>query len=185
MKFHLNFGFLHSNGDVIFPYDDGNDGKLHEISSPGGIFIEKILRVPSEHRDDFKIVKTIICQIKFVKVQEKIVKNAVDSSTLCAYEKIFSDEILTDCTIECENGEIIKAHKFMLAAQSFTFQTILEKSNEIIMQNVQHTVAKEMIRFLYSREINDCRHGNFVELLKVAHEVNYCSFHFLSSTFTR
>ncbi|CAG9802089.1 unnamed protein product [Chironomus riparius] len=173
-KFQLNFGFLHSNDDVIFPPSnigdgiDTDDGRLHEISTPGAICIESMIRIPIESRQAFKITKTIICQIKFHKESDESEK-ILDAATVKAYETFLNDEILTDCIILCEEGKRIKAHKVMLAAHSSIFYSMLRNSNEINMKNVQHNIVSEMMRFLYCRKINGSEYI-LLELLKVADE---------------
>lgn len=178
-KFHLNFGFLHSNDNVIFPssnISDGSDttdddGILHEISTPGPICIESMIRIPIDYasRQAFRATKTIICQIKFHKEIDESEEN-LDAATLKAYETFLNDEILTDCIILCENGERVKAHKVMLAAHSSIFYSMLVNSNEINMKNVQHNIVLEMMRFLYCRKINGSEYI-LSEMLKVADEV--------------
>lgn len=173
-KFYLNFGFLHSNGDVIFPplladVKPSRDDALHEILSPAGICIEKYLQIPHDSRDSFDTTKTIICQVEFLPEPDE---NAykLDPVTVNAYESLLSDEFLTDCTIECDDGVKVKAHRIMLSAYSSLFHSILQESSEICMKNVQHKVVREMLGFLYTKRINgdDCM---MQELLKVANEV--------------
>jgi hypothetical protein len=179
-KFHLNFGFLHSNDEVIFPPSivgdgsDTDDGRLHEIPTPGAICIEKMIRIPYDSRDAFKATKTIICQIKFHKEFNDSGK-VLDAATAKAYETFLNDEILTDCIIHCEEGRNIKAHRFMLAAHSSCFYSMLQNSNEINMENIKHNIVLEVMRFLYSRKINgsECI---LLELLKVADEVSLILF---------
>ncbi|XP_070505464.1 speckle-type POZ protein B-like, partial [Chironomus tepperi] len=173
-KFQLNFGFLHSNDDVIFPScsigdgGDTDDGRLHEISTPGTICIENMIRIPIESRQAFKITKTIICQIKFHKEFDDSEKH-LDTATVKAYETFLNDEILTDCIILCENGKSVKVHKVMLAAHSSIFYSMLQNSNEINMKNVQHNIVMEMKRFLYCRKINGSEYI-LLEMLKLADE---------------
>lgn len=174
-KFYLNFGFLDSNDDVIFPPSnlvdgsDADDGRLYEISTPGAICIEKMIRIPIESRGAFKTTKTIICQIKFHKETDDC-EQILDADTAKAYETFLNDEILTDCIIQCAEGKSIKAHRFMLAAHSSSFYSILQNSNEINMKNINHNIVLEVMRFLYCRKINGSEF-NLVELLKVADEV--------------
>jgi hypothetical protein len=182
-KFQLNFGFLHSNGTTIFPYEDehlvGNDG-LHDIVSKDTIFMERMLHIPANYHEDFANTKTIICQVKLFKSSSSLssscdVLENSNLSTRQVYENVLENEILTDCIVMCDNGESIKAHKLMLASHSIIFKTILQSSCEILMRDVPHKVCKEMLRFLYCRKINDfdCI---ALRLLKLAEKVKNSHF---------
>lgn len=70
-------------------------------------------------------------------------------------ERVFGDGILSDVTIATLDGEIIQAHKCMLARSPVFYAMIqhkmLEKQNsEVQVNDVRHEVMKEMIRFMYT-----------------------------------
>lgn len=83
---------------------------------------------------------------------------------------------LTDFSIHCKNGSILRVHRFILELRSPAIQKALEnernsgRNKEIKFVDMQERSIKEMIRYLYTNTIGDI-HGIEEELIKIGNKL--------------
>ena len=91
-----------------------------------------------------------------------------------AYGKLREDNDFVDVTLACEDGEVIEAHKVILAASSPFFQNILKRSKHphpiIYMRGVKSSDLEAVINFLYFGEANIFQE-NLDSFLEIAQEL--------------
>ena len=86
--------------------------------------------------------------------------------------KLLTTEKLTDCTIMCDGVEF-KCHKLILSARSpvfdkmFTIDLKEQKTSEVKIYDLDPETIKEMLRYIYSDEINESS-GKIEDLLYAA-----------------
>jgi speckle-type POZ protein len=74
---------------------------------------------------------------------------------------MFEDESLADFELECNDGKTLKCHKFILAARSPVFRTMLsvdmKESREgfVIVPDLSSIVMKEVLRFMYCSTVEN------------------------------
>lgn len=72
---------------------------------------------------------------------------------------MFLDEILTDVVIKTSGGKIIQAHKCVLARSPvfcamFQNETLEKQKSEVHVKDIEHSVMKEVIRFMYTDKVD-------------------------------
>jgi speckle-type POZ protein len=76
-------------------------------------------------------------------------------------EEMYQDETFADFSLTCSDGEVLKCHKFMLAARSPVFRTMLSidmkeaKEGFVEVPDFGSVVMKEVLRFIYCDEVED------------------------------
>ena len=91
------------------------------------------------------------------------------SDVLQMFGKMYENESLTDVTLMCDDGNMIKAHKMVLSACSLYFESVFDKltsSNQypiVIMREIQFEHLKAIIEFMYKGEVTV--HQNQLESL--------------------
>lgn len=83
--------------------------------------------------------------------------------------EMFEKQLFTDFQILASDGEIVKAHKAMLASRSPEFFEILmgHKADKVEIIDVDSEVLKIMLRFIYSSKLEDF-HDVAFKLVKAA-----------------
>jgi speckle-type POZ protein len=77
---------------------------------------------------------------------------------------MFEDESLADFELECNDGKTLKCHKFILAARSPVFRTMLSidmkeaKEGFVDVLDFGSSVMKEVLRFVYRDDVGNIQH---------------------------
>jgi len=171
LKFKISF-LNPRNGDKMLVYDHGY-GKKYRYHDSWGWGICDIL-VPSEFIADDTL--TIVCEMTipgndvtrmgYSLGEQGANKNlkkeggSVSSKLVCDMERLLDTSTLTDVIIKCDN-KIIECHKAILSARSSVFRAMFQhdmrenKSNEIIIPDLDFGTVKDMVRYIYSGRLTD------------------------------
>lgn len=79
-------------------------------------------------------------------------------SNITHIERMFCDGILTDVVITTPGDGIIRAHKCVLARSPvfyamFQNETLEKQKSEVHVNNIEHSVMKELVRFMYTDKV--------------------------------
>lgn len=75
-------------------------------------------------------------------------------------EKMFEDKLFVDFEFKCSDGEVLKTHKFVLAARSPVFHAMLSndmkeaKEGSAEVPDFNSITMKEVLRFMYCNKVN-------------------------------
>jgi BTB/POZ domain len=89
------------------------------------------------------------------------------------YENLLCNGEFSDFTFVCSDEEKIPAHKCILSIQCPIFAAMLratmneKKSNEAVIKDIDSETMTELLRFIYSRKVNEIEEIN-VDLFKAA-----------------
>jgi speckle-type POZ protein len=76
-------------------------------------------------------------------------------------QEMFEDETFADFSLACSDDEVLKCHRFILAARSPVFRTMLSidmkeaKERLVEVPDFGSVVMKELLRFIYRDEVGD------------------------------
>ena len=92
-----------------------------------------------------------------------------------AFGSLRTDNHFTDVTLACEDGQLVEAHKVVLASSSPTFQRLLEQNKHshplIYMRGMKSEDLVAIVDFLYLGETNVYQE-NLDSFLNIAEELN-------------
>ena len=101
--------------------------------------------------------------------------NKFQDSVNTAFGRLREDNDFTNVTLACEDGQLMEAHKVILAASSPFFDQLLRMTKHahplIYMRGVTAEVLSPIIDFLYSGEAN-VQQENLESFLSLALELN-------------
>ena len=101
--------------------------------------------------------------------------NKFQDSVNTAFGRLREDNDFTNVTLACEDGQLLEAHKVILAASSPFFDHLLRMTKHahplIYMRGVTAEVLSPIIDFLYSGEAN-VQQDNLDSFLSLALELN-------------
>ena len=101
--------------------------------------------------------------------------NKFQDSVNTAFGRLREDNDFTNVTLACEDGQLMEAHKVILAASSPFFDHLLKMTKHahplIFMRGVTAEVLSPIIDFLYSGEAN-VQQENLDSFLSLALELN-------------
>ena len=115
----------------------------------------------------------VICEVTLPIYTKTQVKNVTDVDFKPVSSNIFSNEYLkrfSDVNLVTSGGRVLKAHKNILAAASpifaamFKHDMLEKKSNKVKITDVDYLVLKEMLRFIYTGEVENI-HSMPIEIL--------------------
>lgn len=78
-------------------------------------------------------------------------------------EKMFEDKAFSDFDLKCNDGEVLKAHKVILAARSQVFHAMLtndmkeSKEGFVDVCDFDSKVMKEVLRFMYRNKVEELK----------------------------
>lgn len=107
-------------------------------------------------------LKLLLSQVTLSKVKAKEVRE-FNPAALSDYKKMFDNELFADFMVKCNDGEILKAHKVILAARSPVFYAMLnnnmKESNEgfVEIADFGSRTVKEVLRFIYCGKVQDLK----------------------------
>jgi len=96
--------------------------------------------------------------------------NEFQNNISTMFGQLKDDPDFADVTLVCEDGQLVEAHRVILAASSTFFQNILKKNNHqhplIYMRGVNSKVLKSIMDYVYHGEANVYKENleNFMEL---------------------
>lgn len=76
-------------------------------------------------------------------------------------KKMFGEELFTDFQLETNDGEVLKAHKVILAARSPVFFSMLSndleeaRTGSVKILDFNRQIMKEVLRFVYQNEVEN------------------------------
>jgi len=169
LKFKISF-LNQRSGEKMLVYDHGY-GKKYRYHDSWGWGICDIL-VNNDYINDDTL--TIICEMTipgndkttigygFQQDLRNIKKEDEESSSkmITDMERLLESGTLTDVTIKCEN-RIIECHKAILSARSTVFRAMFQhdmrenKSNEILISDIDFCTVRDMVKFIYSGRLKD------------------------------
>lgn len=88
-------------------------------------------------------------------------KNYLTRRIACDIHKMFDETKFLDIEMKCNDGEILKAHKAILASRSTVFYAIFSNcpkqphNQTIEILDFDSTVMKEVLRFIYCTDIEN------------------------------
>jgi len=168
LKFKISF--LNSRtGEKMMVYDHGY-GKKYRYHDSWGWGICDIL-VPAEFINDDTL--TIVCEMTLPgndvtklgytynnEGKPVVVKKEESAKLVSDFERLLDSSTLTDIKIKCD-GKILECHKAILSARSSVFRAMFQhdmresKNNEIIIQDLDFSTVKDMVRYVYSGRVTD------------------------------
>ena len=86
-----------------------------------------------------------------------------DFGPISDYEKMLQDEFFADFKLKCNDGEILKAHKSILAARSPVFFAMLTNNMQEAQQgfadipDFDSKTMKEVLRFIYRNNVEELK----------------------------
>lgn len=71
------------------------------------------------------------------------------------FQKMFDDQLFTDLEIKAKNGQILKAHRSVLAVRSPEFYAMLtdSKTSSLKALDFDSKTLKELLRFIYCEKV--------------------------------
>ena len=84
--------------------------------------------------------------------------NSHQAHVIDQFQKLYSDELMVDCTLSCNDGSI-KAHKLVLSACSPYFTSLFTNFTNpyqypvIILKDMSYADLKVLIEFMYKGEV--------------------------------
>lgn len=138
-------------------------------------------------RDKFTISCSIV--VYFSNADEEPPKNQTNETdtNMVYYQQLFNKSINTDFKFIVD-GKEIKAHKSILSSKCVVFKDLMntswKKTNTILISGISHNAFRELIRFLYTGEVENL--ACYVnQLISAAHKYklteleNVCAMEFL------
>lgn len=92
---------------------------------------------------------------------EVIEKVSTGQTVASDIKRMFNDELFTDFQLKTNDGEVLKAHKVILAARSPVFFAMLTNDLEeaqtgsVKVRDFNRQIMKEVLRFVYQNEVEN------------------------------
>lgn len=84
--------------------------------------------------------------------------NSHQAHVIDQFQKLYTDELMVDCTISCSDGSI-KAHKLVLSACSPYFTNLFTQLTQpyhypvIILKDMSYADLRVLVEFMYKGEV--------------------------------